>query len=89
MQLPIEIWMKIISLLRILLSEEKSSDIQDKRDTLLSLALTHSVLTEIALDELWRSMESLQPVGDLAFHYDSETFYDHFDYQDEYDSWVS
>jgi len=33
------------------------------------------MLTDIALDELWRSMELLQPVGDLAFHCDRGIFY--------------
>lgn len=75
MQFPLEIWMKIVSLLRISLSEERPSDIRNKRHALLNLALTHSMLTEIALDELWRSMEFLQPVGDLAFHCHRGTFY--------------
>ena len=67
--------MKIVSLLRISLSEERPSDIQNKRYAFLNLALTHSMLTDIALDELWRSMELLQPVGDLAFHCDRGIFY--------------
>jgi len=61
-----EIWIRIIHLLRISLSEDISSDIREKRSTLRNLALTHPWLTDIALDELWRSMETLQPVGFLV-----------------------
>lgn len=89
MQSPLTIWMKIISLFQISLSEEGPSDTSDKRHTLLNLALTHPMLTEIALKELWKSMVSLKPIGGLVTHSYGPIFHDYLDYRDEYDSWVS
>lgn len=89
MQAPLDIWMNIIHFFRISLTQDKSADIRDKRSALRALALTHPWLTDIALDELWRSMETLQPVGFLVIDRFEEFPSGFFDFRDEPESWVS
>jgi len=81
--------MRIIHLLRISLSYDRSTDIRDKRSTLRNLALTHPWLTGIALDELWRSMETLQPVGFLVIDRFEEFPSGFLNCKDEPENWVS
>ncbi|KAF5350689.1 hypothetical protein D9756_008501 [Leucocoprinus leucothites] len=57
-----DVWMEIMYHFKLFLSEDKPSDIKVKKHTLLSLALTNRNLTDIALNELWRSMSSLMPI---------------------------
>lgn len=57
-----DIWFEILQYFRINLVGDDKEDIQLKRRTLLVIALTHSDLGDVALDELWRSMVSLEPI---------------------------
>jgi len=86
---PLDIWMNIIHCFQISLSQDKSADIRDKRSALRNLALTHPWLTDIALDELWRSMETLQPVAFLVIDRFEEFPSGFLDCRDEPENWVS
>jgi len=95
---PLEIWIRIIHLFQISFSglsnfarslEESDSDNIDKRHTLLSLALTHPRLTDITLDELWKSMNNLKPVTGLAISPYDEFSSTYLNYEDGYGCWVS
>ncbi|KXN87632.1 hypothetical protein AN958_08336 [Leucoagaricus sp. SymC.cos] len=57
-----DVWREILLYFRISLANDCQDDVKSKRSVLLSIALTCSELVEIALDELWRSMVTLEPV---------------------------
>jgi hypothetical protein len=58
-----DIWLEILNHFAISPSEDTRRGLLQKRQTLFSVALTCMDLTEIALDELWKSMDSLKPVS--------------------------
>ncbi|KAJ3562819.1 hypothetical protein NP233_g9338 [Leucocoprinus birnbaumii] len=58
-----DVWLQILKYLRISLSNDSSQDIRIKRHTHLSIALACKDLKDIALDTLWESMTTLQPVS--------------------------
>lgn len=68
MQAPSEVWERIISNFRIYLSQDDVDTVRAKKCTLLTLALTHPKLTDIALDEHWKSMLSLRPIVNVVSH---------------------
>ncbi len=57
-----DVWYEILRYFRINLANDGKEDLQFKRRTILSVALTHQNLVDVALDELWRSMTSLEPI---------------------------
>lgn len=57
-----DIWFEVLRYIEIDLSADSREETQLKRRTILSVALTHPDLVDVALDELWRSMESLEPI---------------------------
>jgi hypothetical protein len=58
-----DVWLEILSYFAISLSENFPTDLSHKRQTLFSVALKCMDLAEIALDELWRFMDALNPVS--------------------------
>ncbi|KAJ3565695.1 hypothetical protein NP233_g7469 [Leucocoprinus birnbaumii] len=57
-----DVWLEILRYFRISLTEDKEDEIRAKRATLFSAALSCSAMADPALDELWRSMTSLEAV---------------------------
>ncbi|KXN84152.1 hypothetical protein AN958_00394 [Leucoagaricus sp. SymC.cos] len=55
-------WIEIMRYFAISLTDDEQSEIKVKRRLLLSLALTTRDLVDIALDELWKSMTTLEPI---------------------------
>jgi hypothetical protein len=53
---------EVICYFSISLTNDAPDDIRTKRHVLLSLALATQKLTDIALDELWKSMITLEPI---------------------------
>ncbi|KXN91177.1 hypothetical protein AN958_02744 [Leucoagaricus sp. SymC.cos] len=64
MSIPInkDVWIEIMRYFSISLADDQPDEIKAKRRVLLSLALTASDLVSIALDELWKSMTTLEPI---------------------------
>ena len=88
MQAPSEVWERIISNFRIYLSKDDVDTVRAKKCTLLTLALTHPKLTDIALDEHWKSMLSLRPIVNVVSHKYNDKSYDH-EMDDMIHCWVS
>ncbi|KAF9447990.1 hypothetical protein P691DRAFT_760293 [Macrolepiota fuliginosa MF-IS2] len=57
-----DVWSEILRYLRISLADDKQVDLLIKKRTILAIAFTCSNIAEVALDELWRSMVSLEPI---------------------------
>jgi len=57
-----DIWFEVLRYFEINLAYDSREDIRLKRRAILSLALAHPDLVDVALDELWRSMVSLEPI---------------------------
>jgi len=66
MQAPPEVWEKITRHFRVFLSQDANDAVRAKKRTLLALALTHPKLTDIALNEHWRSVLTLKPVVNVV-----------------------
>ncbi|KAJ3556297.1 hypothetical protein NP233_g12014 [Leucocoprinus birnbaumii] len=66
-----DVWLEVLRYFRISLAEDSTGEIRGKRATLLSAALSCPAIAEPALDELWRSMTSLEAVlgvfGDASY----------------------
>jgi len=88
MQAPPEVWERIISHFRVYLSEDENGTVQAKKRILLALALTHPKLTDIALDEHWKSMLSLKPIVNVVSHKYNDSSYD-LKMDDKTHCWVS
>lgn len=76
-----DIWAEILRYFRISFSDDTEDEITDKRRTILSVALTCSELADAGLDELWRSMITLEPAARIL----GDAFI--FEARDQY--WVS
>lgn len=57
-----DVWSEILRQFEIDLTGDRKEDIQLKRRTILSIALSHPNLVDVAVNELWRSMTSLEPI---------------------------
>ncbi|XP_006461543.1 hypothetical protein AGABI2DRAFT_178655 [Agaricus bisporus var. bisporus H97] len=55
-------WTEILKYFRVSLSCDNADDIKEKRRIILSIALVCPELVDIALDELWRSLTTLEPI---------------------------
>jgi hypothetical protein len=58
----LDVWSEVLKYLEISLDHDSDSEIKDKRRALLRVALLSPSLTTPALDALWRSMTSLEPI---------------------------
>jgi hypothetical protein len=58
----LDIWSEVLKYLEISLDHDSESEIKDKRRALFRVALLSPSLTTPALDTLWRSMTSLEPI---------------------------
>lgn len=58
----LEIWSEILRHFTIHEGHEASEEVVVKRRTLLSVALLSRTLTDLAVNSLWRSMASLEPI---------------------------
>jgi hypothetical protein len=66
-----DIWWEILQYHRISHSDETSEEAEHRsiqQRTLLSVAMTCSGLVDVALDELWRSMTTLEPAVRICDH---------------------
>jgi hypothetical protein len=57
-----DVWGHIVKYFRVSLSDDSVEDIRINRRTLRSIALVSSQLTFVAVNELWRSMGTLEPI---------------------------
>ncbi|EKM81432.1 hypothetical protein AGABI1DRAFT_125819 [Agaricus bisporus var. burnettii JB137-S8] len=57
-----DIWTEILKYFHVSLSCDNADDIKEKRRIILSIALVCPELVDIALDELWRSLTTLEPI---------------------------
>lgn len=58
----LDIWTEILQYFHISLTHDSDAEIKEKRGALLRIALLSPSLTTPALDVLWQSMTSLEPV---------------------------
>lgn len=56
------IWIEIMQYSRISFTDDSPGDVRLKRRIMLSVALTCLELVEIGLNELWRTMTTLEPI---------------------------
>lgn len=77
----LDVWTEILRYFRISFHSDTVDDVKCKRNTMLSVGLTCSQLVDVGLDELWRSMTTLEPAA--------RVFNGAFRFQDEENYWVS
>jgi hypothetical protein len=58
----LDVWTEIIGYFKISLADDPQSEVKEKQNALLQIALLSSSLTFPALDLLWENMTSLEPV---------------------------
>lgn len=86
-----DIWSEVLRYFQVSFVDESVEDIRLKRHAMFSAALTCKDLTETALDELWRSMTTLEPLSRVlnASSTSSTTIF-HYQGQDQDQGyWVS
>ncbi len=57
-----DVWSEILQYFKVDLADDSREDIRLNRSVILSVALIHPDLVDVALDELWRAMVSLEPI---------------------------
>lgn len=60
-QALVDIWREILDYLKYNLDDD-ATEVDEKREILLAVALTSSSLTDMALNALWNAIDSLRPV---------------------------
>ncbi|KAF9440087.1 hypothetical protein P691DRAFT_170107 [Macrolepiota fuliginosa MF-IS2] len=83
-----DIWFEILQYFRVSFEGGTAGDTQLKRQVIFSVALTCSALTEVALDELWMSMTTLEPVV-RVFNASPDSPIDGFKYRDDREDHVN
>lgn len=57
-----DIWFQVLQYVKLDPIDDSWTDLRTSRRTILSVALVHPDLVDVALNELWRSMVSLEPI---------------------------
>lgn len=83
-----DVWSEILRYFTISFTGDTQDDIRLKRRVMLSVALTCSELVDVALDELWKSMDTLQPIVGV-FDTSSDSWRPGLLYQNMDEYWVS
>ncbi|XP_006455062.1 hypothetical protein AGABI2DRAFT_121011 [Agaricus bisporus var. bisporus H97] len=72
----LDVWNEVLSHVEVSLEDDEKRIVEEKRKTILSIALLSRELTELSLNALWKNMTTLSPIvtvansGGESFEYD-------------------
>lgn len=72
----LDVWNEVLSHIEVSLEDDEKRIVEEKRKTILSIALLSRELTELSLNALWKNMTTLSPIvtvansGGESFEYD-------------------